>query len=99
MRVDLPMPGSPPINTSEPGTMPPPSTRFSSSSPVPIRYSGEDSISSSVFAEMVFERGVVCLHSFLLFPSSFDIISSAKLFQELHDGHFPSHLADSYPQL
>ncbi len=29
-RVDLPMPGSPPNNTSDPGTSPPPSTRFSS---------------------------------------------------------------------
>ena len=29
-RVDLPMPGSPPNNTREPGTRPPPSTRSSS---------------------------------------------------------------------
>ena len=33
--VDLPMPGDPPINTSDPGTKPPPSTR--SSSPMPVR--------------------------------------------------------------
>jgi hypothetical protein len=32
--VDLPMPGSPPINTTDPGTTPPPSTR--SSSPMPL---------------------------------------------------------------
>ena len=32
--VDLPMPGSPPSSTIEPGTMPPPSTR--SSSPMPV---------------------------------------------------------------
>ena len=31
-RVDLPMPGSPPINTKEPGTMPPPKTRLNSGS-------------------------------------------------------------------
>ncbi len=31
--VDLPMPGSPPINTTEPGTRPPPSTRSSSLNP------------------------------------------------------------------
>ena len=35
MSVDLPMPGDPPINTSDPGTKPPPSTR--SSSPMPVR--------------------------------------------------------------
>ena len=33
--VDLPIPGEPPISTSEPGTMPPPSTL--SSSPIPVR--------------------------------------------------------------
>ncbi len=33
-RVLLPIPGSPPISTSEPGTSPPPSTR--SSSPMPV---------------------------------------------------------------
>ena len=34
-RVDLPMPGSPLSKTTEPGTMPPPSTRLSS--PIPVR--------------------------------------------------------------
>ena len=35
--VDLPIPGSPPMSTSEPGTSPPPRTR--SSSPIPSRQS------------------------------------------------------------
>ncbi len=35
--VDLPMPGSPPIRISEPGTSPPPSTRSNSSMPVGSR--------------------------------------------------------------
>ena len=35
--VDLPMPGSPPSSTSEPGTTPPPSTRSNSSMPVGSR--------------------------------------------------------------
>ena len=34
-RVDLPMPGSPLSKTTDPGTMPPPSTRLSS--PIPVR--------------------------------------------------------------
>ena len=32
--VDLPIPGSPPIKTNEPGTTPPPKTRFSSTNSV-----------------------------------------------------------------
>src|SRR5436190_762423 len=32
--VDLPMPGSPPMRTSDPGTTPPPRTR--SNSPIPV---------------------------------------------------------------
>ena len=35
--VDLPMPGSPPISSAEPGTMPPPVTRSSSAMPVEKR--------------------------------------------------------------
>ena len=35
--VDLPMPGSPPISSAEPGTMPPPVTRSSSARPVGMR--------------------------------------------------------------
>ena len=35
--VDLPTPGSPPTSTSDAGTMPPPSTRSSSATPVRIR--------------------------------------------------------------
>ena len=35
--VDLPTPGSPPTSTSEAGTMPPPSTRSSSGTPVEMR--------------------------------------------------------------
>ena len=40
MRVDLPMPGSPPNRMRLPGTMPPPNTRLSSVSPVSMRGSG-----------------------------------------------------------
>ena len=43
--VLLPTPGSPPINTSEPRTTPPPSTR--SSSPIPVRTRSSGSIEIS----------------------------------------------------
>ena len=36
-RVDLPIPGSPPIKINDPGTTPPPKTRFSSASLVCTR--------------------------------------------------------------
>ena len=36
-RVDLPIPGSPPTSTTEPGTRPPPSTRSSSARPLASR--------------------------------------------------------------
>jgi hypothetical protein len=37
VNVDLPIPGDPPMSTSDPGTIPPPRTRSSSAMPVPIR--------------------------------------------------------------
>ena len=43
--VDLPMPGSPPSSTSDPGTTPPPSTRSNSPMPVERRVLSRISIS------------------------------------------------------
>ena len=43
--VDLPMPGSPPTSTSEPGTMPPPSTRSSSAMPLLKRSAADETTS------------------------------------------------------
>ena len=45
-RVLLPMPGSPPMRTIDPGTMPPPSTRSNSSIPELIRSASEASTRS-----------------------------------------------------
>ncbi len=44
-RVDLPMPGSPPMSTSDPWTSPPPSTRSNSETPVASRSSAAASTS------------------------------------------------------
>jgi hypothetical protein len=46
--VLLPMPGSPPISVTPPGTMPPPSTRSNSSWPVGVRSTAAASISANV---------------------------------------------------
>ena len=43
-KVDFPMPGSPPNSTSDPGTNPPPNTRFSSPSHMSIRGSSSAAI-------------------------------------------------------
>src|SRR3712207_7218452 len=43
-RSDLPIPGEPPSRTSEPGTMPPPSTR--SNSPIPVHDRGTGVVST-----------------------------------------------------
>ena len=45
--VDLPMPGEPPSSTSEPGTIPPPSTRSNSPMPVCSRGTGRVSTADS----------------------------------------------------
>ena len=55
-KVDFPMPGSPPNNVNDPGTKPPPNTRFNSSSGNIIR--GLDSNSISVIS-----RGLAALVS------------------------------------
>ena len=52
--VDLPIPGSPPINTTPPATNPPPKTRSNSSIPVPKRGTSIASISARLIT------GAVC---------------------------------------
>ena len=96
-RVDLPMPGSPATNTILPNTIPPPSTRFTSASLVMILFS---SALLTSLIEMVFNFPIPLysfhsLFSFLSFP--FTITSSTKVFQLSQPGHFPTHLALSYP--
>ncbi len=48
--VDLPMPGSPPTRSAEPGTSPPPVTRSSSAMPVEMRGGGSPKPSRSMRA-------------------------------------------------
>ena len=94
--VDLPIPGSPPINTNEPGTSPPPNTRFNSSSCISIRGSSSASISFKVtglaLAVSIPETG-------RRLEGSLRTISSTYVFHSPQEGHFPTHLGDSCPQL
>ncbi len=74
--VDLPMPGSPPSSTTEPGTSPPPSTRSSSGSPVPSRGASAASTSSRASAT----AGSLATRSRLA-PGSGPVGSSTRLSQ------------------
>src|SRR5690606_35014641 len=86
-RVDFPMPGSPPISTTDPGTTPPPSTRSSSAMPVRLRLSREGSTSlSRRTAARAASSGVGGAGA-----------SGTRLFHAWHDGQRPSHRGDSYP--
>ena len=92
IRVDFPIPGSPPSKTSEPLTSPPPKTLLSSPIPVSILDSFFPTTSSSTCGTAL---------SFTAFPVTVDLVSttfcSKKVFQLLQAGHFPSHFGDSYP--
>jgi len=79
IRVDFPMPGSPPISVTEPVTSPPPSTRSSSWSLVLKRFSVEDTMVLTWLGtllrcveELVFQDGTLAL--------LFSTISSTKVF-------------------
>ncbi|MNX84771.1 hypothetical protein D3C86_1165840 [compost metagenome] len=88
-KVDLPMPGSPPSSTSEPGTTPPPSTRSSSSRPLLKR--------SSSWMETSRRRwGARPMAGDLKVPglaapvgAGAEMASSTREFQALHSGHLP----------
>ena len=89
----MPIPGSPPRRVMEPGTIPPPSTVFSSLIFVTIL--SEVSVLISLrFVISLRLSPVIRAVSFFL-----SVISSTKLFHSLHSGHFPSHLGDTWPQL
>ena len=92
-KVDLPIPGSPPTNTSDPLTIPPPSTRSNSFMDVEIRSSSADEMA---------DNGIGFASSNAFFTPAVEVflstISSTKVFHSLHPGHCPIHFADSNPQ-
>src|SRR6185437_5528166 len=95
IRVDLPIPGSPPNKTNDPGTMPPPKILSNSLSLVEKRCSFSTSISFINKGLRARPRDVEPL----LFLVSFTTISSTIVFHASQEGHLPSHLADWQPQL
>ncbi len=89
--VVLPMPGSPPISTTDPGTRPPPSTRSSSPMPVATRRPTCGSISPMrVGAD---DAGPITA------TSAGTATSSTSVFHCPHDEHCPAHFGCDAPQL
>ena len=82
--VDLPIPGSPPISTSDDGTMPPPRTVLSSSIPESIRSSFSCSTSESLTGLLYVGRFVLSVCGVC------SSISSLIVPNFPHEGHLPS---------
>ena len=89
------MPGSPPHNITDPGTIPPPKTRSISGNSKFIRSLLFEFISDilSGFFKSDFELKNVL--GFVILIS----LSSCILFHSLHCKHFPTHLELIFPQL
>ena len=81
--VDLPIPGDPPSSTSDPGTIPPPSTR--SSSPIPVDSRGTGAVSTSASG-----RGrAAAARRPEAEATAVGAASSTIVFHSLHPGHCP----------
>ena len=94
-RVDFPIPGSPPTNTKDPGTMPPPSTLSSSPIFVSFLSSSESLMSFNTTGSALrkpFCRPLPVEDTFFV-----ETVSSTNVFHALHPGHCPIHFEDSYP--
>ena len=93
--VDLPMPGSPPISTTEPGTMPPPSTRSNSANPVGSR----GTVSTGTSDSRAIDEVSASMPAAGRRPpaSFFGSRNSSSVFQAWQAGHCPSHLAVVLP--
>jgi len=85
--VDLPIPGSPPISMTDPGTTPPPHTRLNSPIPVLIR---------STAPKATPDRGMTSAAG--AEAASTGASASMMVFHSPQEGHFPCHFGESAPQ-
>ena len=97
MIVDLPIPGSPEIKVSDPLTIPPPKTLFSSPIPVSILLYSALPIILSLDALLLFPSALVI--PLRLLASSSLTSTTFSSTKEFHapQMHCPSHLGVSYP--
>src|SRR5215210_1028825 len=100
--VLFPTPGSPPTSTIEPGTMPPPRTRFSSPTPVPILPPSRSARTSrkAIVAPAAF-FGAFVFSARAAKPTAFlsSCTSSTKVLHSPQSGQRPSHFGSVCPQL
>src|SRR6267142_2552102 len=89
--VDLPTPGSPPIRTRLPGTIPPPSTRLSSAQASGVR--AESSVGISLSGTTRAASRALDLDSL----EAFRTWNSCKVFQARQCGHWPAQRRLSPP--
>src|SRR5205807_367661 len=94
-RVDFPMPGSPPTNTTDPGTIPPPKTKSNSRRPVCHRRTAAPSPRADRRTGGL-PDGTTCFLSACLpvRPTA----SSTSVFHAPHASQRPPHLGCSAPQ-
>src|SRR6266542_1496496 len=90
-RVDLPMPGSPPTSVTEPGTIPPPSTKSNSARPVRQRSTAAPATADSRMGG--WPDGALRSADPPIRPTG----SSTNEFQAPHASHFPPHFGWSAP--
>ena len=97
--VDFPIPGSPIIRITSPGTIPPPSTRSNSPIPLDVRFISPALISLN-FCSLPTTPGLLPpapeSELALLLPT---ITLSTKVFHLEHSWHCPCHLGCCPPQL
>src|SRR5437667_4047003 len=89
--VDLPMPGSPPTRTTDPGTIPPPRTKSNSARPVCQR------ATASLFRSVRRIGGLAVGRLLTAEPLNRPTGSSINEFQAPHESHLPPHLGWSAP--
>ena len=91
--VLLPMPGSPPSKTTDPGTIPPPRTRSNSLKPL---------VNLEIFFDEISLNGIDFLQFFIFFiswyPDLLLFIYSTIEFHELQFRHLPKYWEVSDPQ-
>ncbi len=95
--VDLPMPGSPLTSTTEPGTMPPPSTRLSSLPSTGTRSRPSEEIGVSGWGAPLPSMGTKP-RAALRPAGASTTCFSISVFHSPQSGHLPIHLAWALPQ-
>src|SRR5580658_6332938 len=96
--VDLPIPGSPPTSTTEPGTIPPPSTRSNSSIPLESLGVCASSISPMATASAsTASLPPIAAARDCARASVAGGVYGSRLFHAPQSGHFPNHLLCTPP--